>query len=88
MIYPGYFGQQGLTTDNISYRMNELMIELTEILYDQVRCCLRYKQQIPESAQRRSVRRVRSRKRRASSVSSSMSCRRCERCSHPTSRRH
>jgi serine O-acetyltransferase len=49
MIYPGYFGQQGLTTENVSYRMNELMIELTDVLYDQVRCCLRYKQQIPES---------------------------------------
>jgi serine O-acetyltransferase len=29
--------------------MGELMIELTDSLYEQVRCCLRYKQQIPES---------------------------------------
>jgi serine O-acetyltransferase len=47
MIYPGYFGQQGLTTHNVTYRMGELVIELTDILYEQVRCCLRYKRQIP-----------------------------------------
>jgi serine O-acetyltransferase len=49
MIYPGYFGQQGLTTQNVTYRMGELVIELTDILYEQVRCCLRYKKQIPGS---------------------------------------
>src|SRR5271155_5035955 len=47
IIYPGYFGQQGLTSHNINYRMGELVIELTEILYEQIRCCLRYKRQIP-----------------------------------------
>jgi serine O-acetyltransferase len=47
MIYPGYFGQQGLTSQNITYRMGELVIELTDILYEQIRCCLRYKRQIP-----------------------------------------
>jgi len=49
MIYPGYFGQQGLTNQNITYRMGELVIELTDSLYEQVRCCLRYRQQIPGS---------------------------------------
>ena len=49
MIYPGYFGQQGLTTQNVTYRMGELVIELTDILYEQIRCCLRYKKQIPGS---------------------------------------
>ena len=29
MIYPGYFGQQGLTTQNVTYRMGEWVIELT-----------------------------------------------------------
>ncbi|HEX4053113.1 MAG TPA: serine O-acetyltransferase EpsC [Tepidisphaeraceae bacterium] len=47
IIYPGYFGQQGLTTQNVTYRMGEFVIELTDILYEQVRCCLRYKRQIP-----------------------------------------
>jgi serine O-acetyltransferase len=47
IIYPGYFGQQGLTDDNITLRMTELVAELSEILYDQTRCCLRYKRQLP-----------------------------------------
>jgi serine O-acetyltransferase len=49
MIYPGYFGQQGLNSQNITYRMGELVIELTDALYEQVRCCPRYRQQIPGS---------------------------------------
>jgi serine O-acetyltransferase len=49
IIYPGYFGQQVLTTQNISLHTAELVAELTEILYSQVRCCLRYRQQIPGS---------------------------------------
>lgn len=49
IIYPGYFGQQVLTTQNITYRIGELVTELTEILYNQVRCCLRYRKQIPGS---------------------------------------
>jgi serine O-acetyltransferase len=47
MIYPGYFGQQVLTSQNITHRLGELVMELTEILYNQVRCCLRYRRQIP-----------------------------------------
>jgi serine O-acetyltransferase len=47
MVYPGYFGQQGLTSQNLLYRMGELVTELTDLLYEQVRCCLRFRQQIP-----------------------------------------
>jgi serine O-acetyltransferase len=47
VVYPGYFGTQGLTTQNLNGRMKELVTELTELLYEQVRCCLRYKRQIP-----------------------------------------
>jgi serine O-acetyltransferase len=47
IIFPGYFGKQGLTSQNISYRLGELIIELSDLLYEQVRCCLRYRQQIP-----------------------------------------
>ncbi len=34
---------------NITLRMTELVTELSEILYDQTRCCLRYKRQLPGS---------------------------------------
>src|SRR5688500_1292108 len=47
LIFPGYFGKQGLTRENITYRIGELVIELTDLLYEQVRCCLRYRRQIP-----------------------------------------
>ena len=49
IIYPGYYGQQGLTSQNVSYRMGELLIEVTDLLYEQIRCCLRYKRQLPGS---------------------------------------
>jgi serine O-acetyltransferase len=49
IVFPGYFGQQGLTTENVTYRIGELVIEITDRLYEQVRCCLRYRQQIPGS---------------------------------------
>ena len=47
LVFPGYFGKQGLTTANVPFRLGELVIELTDTLYEQVRCCLRYREQIP-----------------------------------------
>jgi serine O-acetyltransferase len=47
VVFPGYFGKQGLTTENIQFRMGELVIELSDMLYEQVRCCLRYREQLP-----------------------------------------
>jgi len=47
LCFPGYFGEQGLTASNISYRIGELVLEVSDLLYQQVRCCLRYSQQIP-----------------------------------------
>jgi len=47
VVFPGYFGKQGLTTENLPFRMGELVIELTDMLYEQVRCCLRYREQLP-----------------------------------------
>jgi len=47
IVFPGYFGKQGLTTENVTYRVGELVIELNDMLFEQVRCCLRYRQQIP-----------------------------------------
>jgi serine O-acetyltransferase len=48
LVFPGYFGKLGITTENLAYRLGELTIELTDILYDQVRCCLRYREGISE----------------------------------------
>ena len=50
ILYPGYFGQQGLTSANLAPRMSEWFSELADMLYEQVGCCLRYKNQIPGSA--------------------------------------
>ncbi len=47
LLFPGYFGKQGLTSVNITYRLGELVTELADKLYEQVRHCLRYRQQIP-----------------------------------------
>ena len=49
LLYPGYFGKQRLTGENLAYRVGELVIELQEMLYDQVRCCLFYRKQIPDA---------------------------------------
>jgi len=50
LIYPGYFGKQGLTRENLPFRIGELVLELSDKLYDQVRCCLRFRTQSPNSA--------------------------------------
>jgi serine O-acetyltransferase len=47
LVYPGYFGNQQITRQNLPYRLGELVIELDQLLYEQVRCCLRYRQRIP-----------------------------------------
>ncbi len=47
LIFPGYFGKQNLTNENLPFRTGELVIQLGELLYEQVRCCLRYRKQIP-----------------------------------------
>lgn len=47
LVFPGYFGDQGLTSSNLPFRLGEIVIELTDMLYEQVRCCLRYREQIP-----------------------------------------
>jgi serine O-acetyltransferase len=47
IIFPGYFGKQGITTENVTFRIGELTIELSDMLYQQVRCCLRYRENLP-----------------------------------------
>jgi serine O-acetyltransferase len=46
LMYPGYFGKQGLTSENLSYHVGEVVVELREMLYEQVRCCLRYRENL------------------------------------------
>jgi serine O-acetyltransferase len=46
LIFPGYFGKQGLTTANLPFRVGELVLEVTDLLYDQVRCSLRYSESL------------------------------------------
>ena len=48
VIFPGYFGKQRLTRENVRYRVGELLIELQEMLFDQVHCCLRYREETPD----------------------------------------
>jgi serine O-acetyltransferase len=46
IVFPGYFGQQGLSSDALTSQVRQLAIELSEKLYEQVRCCLRYRRQL------------------------------------------
>src|SRR2546428_2746312 len=50
LMFPGYFGRQGeqaLTRENVNFRVGELVLELSDMLYEQVRCCLRYREKLP-----------------------------------------
>ena len=47
LVFPGYFGHQSLTQQNLPFRLGELVMELSDLLYEQVRCCLRYREKIP-----------------------------------------
>lgn len=47
LLFPGYFGKQGLNHQNITYRVGELVMELSDLLFEQVRCCLRYREGVP-----------------------------------------
>jgi serine O-acetyltransferase len=43
LMFPGYFGKQGLTSTTVGYRVGELVNELTERLLEQVRHCLPFR---------------------------------------------
>ena len=43
LVFPGYFGKQGLTHEALPFRMGEIVMELSDQLYDQIRFCLRYR---------------------------------------------
>jgi len=44
LVFPGYFGLQGLTQENLPFRVGEVVLEVTELLYEQLRYCLRYRE--------------------------------------------
>ena len=46
LVFPGYFGKQGLTTSNLPFRLGEIVLEVSDLLYEQVNCCLRYRESI------------------------------------------
>jgi serine O-acetyltransferase len=49
LVFPGYYGKQGLTTANLPFRIGEIVLEVTDLLYEQVRFCLRYRESIEGS---------------------------------------
>jgi len=54
VIFPGYFGSQHLTNENVRYRLGTLCMEIADELYEHVRYCLRYRDRIdrPEEDER------------------------------------
>ena len=42
LIFPGYFGKQGLTVENLQYRVGEIVLELAPLLQDQINFSLRH----------------------------------------------
>jgi len=46
LVFPGYYGKQGLTSANLPFRIGEIVLELSDLLYEQVRFCLRYRESI------------------------------------------
>jgi serine O-acetyltransferase len=43
LMFPGYFGKQGLTSTSVRYRVGELVSELTDRLHEQIRHCLPFR---------------------------------------------
>ncbi|HEV7298607.1 MAG TPA: serine O-acetyltransferase EpsC [Tepidisphaeraceae bacterium] len=48
LVFPGYFGKQGLTKESVQFRLGELTLEIADMLYEQIRRCLRYRKRIPD----------------------------------------
>ena len=44
IVFPGFFDKRRITTDNVRFHVGELLNELDEVLYDQVRQSIRYGQ--------------------------------------------
>jgi len=50
LIFPGYFGRNGWTSENLPARVAEIVAELDAILRAQVSCCLRYRENLAVTA--------------------------------------
>ena len=50
LLFPGYFGKPGLTSTNVTYRVGEIVTDVADRLYEQVRHCLRYRRGVPDDA--------------------------------------
>ena len=48
IVFPGFFDTRRITTDNVRYHIGELLAEVDEALYDQVRQAMRYGQNIKD----------------------------------------
>jgi serine O-acetyltransferase len=46
IVFPGYFGQQGLSSEELTRQVRQLAVDLSDRLYEQVRCCFRYRKQL------------------------------------------
>ncbi len=46
IVFPGFFDERRITSDNVRFHVGELLNELDEVLYEQVRQALRYGQNI------------------------------------------
>jgi serine O-acetyltransferase len=50
VIFPGYFGDGLITADHVGEVLGTKLRSLAELLYEQVRCCLRYRQNLGEGS--------------------------------------
>lgn len=48
LIYPGFFGRQGLTAESLPYHIGELVGELFDQLFEPIRYCLQFRESRPE----------------------------------------
>ena len=53
LVFPGYFGRQGLTGENLPYHVGELVGGLFDGLFQPVRYCLRFREGRPDCEQTR-----------------------------------
>lgn len=48
LAFPGYFAQYALTTDSADAHIADVANELQQVLFEQVRCCLRYRENLSD----------------------------------------
>ena len=51
LIFPGYFGRQGLTPNSLPYHVGELVGELFDLLFEPIHYCLRFRADRPDCPQ-------------------------------------